>query len=259
MKIGFNLKMNPGSYEEFLELLNLYKKYIKEKNIIHYATFENLVVFAPFLYLLGQNQEKLKEYKIELGAQDGFFEDKGAFTGEISLFMLKNLKIKNVLVGHSERRRYFGENFETIYKKIKKALELEMEIFYLFGESQKSEDYKIVIEQEFSKVLEPLKSQNFDLSKIHYVYEPWWAISTQSGGESACQKYIEEVSNFIKELLKAHFSIEGPKIYYGGSCNSSNIPEILSIKSLNGFLVGSASLKQDEILKIFEILKINLV
>lgn len=251
MTICFNLKMNPSTLCDFKDLLELYEKELATNdNSKCYATLNKLIIFAPFIYLI-QGLKMTKGFnRIVIGAQDGFYKESGPYTAQVSIKMLQNIGIRNILVGHSERRKYFCENIESIALKIKESISLGIETFYLFGEKDKNEDYRKLIENEFGLVLTGI--QNKDFKYLHFVYEPWWAIG---GDSSATIDYIEKASNFIRNLLINKFKIDDSKIYYGGSINSNNMKELYTIKNINGVLIGSASLKKEEVRSIFEITK----
>ena len=155
-----NWKMNPSSFKEAKKLFDSVKK-TKSKNA-------EVVICPPFLYL-----PLLKG--ATLGAQDVFWEEKGAFTGEISATQLKDLKVEYVIIGHSERRRYFGETNEAINKKLKKVLETGLKPIFCVGENE-SEDKAMVLEQQLTQSLMGISRDN--AKHITIAYEPVWAIGT---------------------------------------------------------------------------------
>lgn len=221
-----NWKMNPGTWQEAEELFNAIKE-------------TSAVICPPFVYLreLGiKNQES----GIRLGAQDVFWEDQGAFTGEISAPMLKDIGCQYVIVGHSERRKYFSETDEEVNKKVKAVLEAGLIPIVCIGETEE--------ERENNKTEEILESEikngldGIDYSRVIIAYEPIWAIGTGN----ACD---EEEAQRIKEVIKKMTS-KDIKILYGGSANADNADGYLNQANFDGLLVGGASLKPDEFKRI---------
>lgn len=191
--------------------------------------------------------------KIKLGAQNCFYETQGAFTGEISIPMLKYFNVEYIIVGHSERRTYFGETDELINKKAKAILENNIKPIICIGETlterQQGRTYEILFNQ-LDKCLKDLTTD--ELKNLIIAYEPVWAIGT---GISATKEQIEEAHNKIKEYIGKLFNVSNNDIVlqYGGSVTAQNSNEILSIENVNGALIGGASLKSDIFLKIIEI------
>lgn len=191
--------------------------------------------------------------KIKLGAQNCFYETQGAFTGEISIPMLKYFNVEYIIVGHSERRTYFGETDELINKKVKAILENNIKPIICIGETlterQQGRTYEILFNQ-LDKCLKDLTTD--ELKNLIIAYEPVWAIGT---GISATKEQIEEAHNKIKEYIGKLFNVSNNDIVlqYGGSVTAQNSNEILSIENVNGALIGGASLKSDIFLKIIEI------
>ena len=187
--------------------------------------------------------------KIKLGAQNCFYETQGAFTGEISIPMLKYFNVEYIIVGHSERRTYFGETDELINKKVKAILENNIKPIICIGETlterQQGRTYEILFNQ-LDKCLKDLTTD--ELKNLIIAYEPVWAIGT---GISA----TKEAHNKIKEYIGKLFNVSNNDIVlqYGGSVTAQNSNEILSIENVNGALIGGASLKSDIFLKIIEI------
>jgi len=246
-----NWKMNPTTIKS---ATGIFKETIKEikkidKNI-------RVIFCPPFLYL-----EKLLSYKknqgqIEFGAQNCFFEKSGAFTGEISPLMLKNLGAKYVILGHSERRRYFQESDEIISKKIRAALNVKIKPIFCFGETKeekkRGETIK-VIKNQIQNGLSFVKSEN-DLFKIIFAYEPVWAIGT---GENCPAKEAFEILMYTKKVITQMFSskiADKIKIVYGGSVNSFNFKEYI-LSGYDGLLVGGASLLPKDFSKIIKTLQ----
>jgi len=187
-----------------------------------------------------------------LGAQNCYYKDDGAFTGEVSLDMLQDCNVHYVIVGHSERRHIFNEDNKLIGKKILKVINSGIKPIFCIGEtidemnSGKTYD---VIEQQLAKGLENIKS----LNNIIIAYEPVWAIGT---GLTASAEKIDEIHSFIRKIINKLFKEENSDripILYGGSVNSGNADKLISINGVNGFLIGGASL---DVVKFTDIVKI---
>jgi triosephosphate isomerase len=207
-----------------------------------------VVVFPPSIYLSGILE--LNNSTIHVGAQNFYFEEKGAFTGEISAEQLKELGCSYVLVGHSERRILFGEKEDVLLKKIKAALRAGLNIIYCIGETideREKGEHKVKIQSQ----IELLSSFNeSELSNISIAYEPIWAIGT---GLTATPIQAEEIHDFIRSVLTELFgqSISfNLSLLYGGSCNEKNAVELFNCANIDGGLIGGASLKYDSFSKI---------
>jgi len=184
---------------------------------------------------------------IHVGAQNMNENESGAYTGEISPVMLKDTKVEYVILGHSERRAYYNETDEKINLKIAKALEFDLKPIVCVGE--------VLAEREANKTNDVLKTQitkafkNIDIvnpENVVIAYEPVWAIGT---GKSATSKQAEDACKYIRELLKDIYNEEIAdkiRILYGGSVNTKNINELMSMPNIDGGLVGGASLKEDD-------------
>jgi triosephosphate isomerase (TIM) len=217
---------------------------------------ENLncdVIICPPFTSLSEANSLIKNTKIKLGAQNMYFEDSGAFTGEVSAPMLKSVGCDYVILGHSERRAIFGETDSLINKKIKKALSAGFSVIFCIGETlQQREDgvTKDVVKKQLSEGLQDVTEN--DLAKIIIAYEPVWAIGT---GKVATPAQAEEVHEFIRSYIKDNFSAgaaENLTIQYGGSVKPENAKELLSQKDIDGALVGGASLKADSFISIIK-------
>jgi len=230
-----NFKMNPSSEKEAEDLFLIYQQQIEKlKNV-------DLIVAPPFIYL-----KKALEKNLKTAAQNCFYEDLGAYTGEISSLMLKNIGVDYVILGHSERRK-LGETNEIIAKKVQAALKNNLIPILCVGETKEelSEREKIIQEQ-----LKFVFSQISSQTKIIIAYEPRWAIGT---GDFCDPQVAEEVQGSIKNFLKNQFGFSDIKVLYGGSVDSQNIKLFLSQNNIDGALVGGASLKKEEFAKILEI------
>jgi len=205
------------------------------------------VICPPFVSLAAI-KELIKGSSIKLGAQNIYFEAKGAYTGEISPLMLAEL-CEFVIVGHSERRHYFNETEETIDKKVKAALKVGLKPILCIGEKLE--------ENEAGKTEEVLiKQLGSPSAKIYYssglilAYEPVWAIGT---GRAATGKQANETIGFIRRHISKQYDkriADEVRILYGGSVTADNIAEFINQPEIDGALVGGASLKADEFLGI---------
>ncbi|GIK62025.1 MAG: triose-phosphate isomerase [Ignavibacteriota bacterium] len=209
------------------------------------------VIICPPFTSLSEVSSLLKGTQIKLGAQNMFYEESGAFTGEISADMLKSVDCEFVIIGHSERRVIFNESDELINKKIKTALTKGLKPIFcigeLLGQREKNETMKVVT-QQIEKGLEGISSEQ--MKNIIIAYEPVWAIGT---GKTATPQQAQEVHSFIRDLIAKKFSTsvaENLIIQYGGSVKSENSGELLSQKDIDGALVGGACLKADSFLGI---------
>ena len=187
-----------------------------------------------------------------VAAQNCHFADHGAFTGEISLPMLLELGVKWVLIGHSERRTYFGETNETCNKKLHALVANNMHAIYCVGETleefEKGETKHVIEEQ----VVEGLKGLDpKDLDKIVIAYEPVWAIGT---GKNASKEIAEDICGYIRELVRRDFGkvADEIRILYGGSVKPENVHDYLMQDNVDGALVGGASLKVDSFYQLIE-------
>ncbi|MBQ8424656.1 MAG: triose-phosphate isomerase [Clostridia bacterium] len=179
----------------------------------------------------------------EAGAENCYYLEKGAYTGEISPQMVKSAGATTVLVGHSERRQLFGETNELLNKKVLAALDAGLKVIYCIGETlEEKPNYQEVLRKELVEGLANVKS----FENLIVAYEPIWAIGT---GKVATIEDIDEIHTFVKETISSNFGANVP-ILYGGSVKPSNSGEILSLDSVGGVLIGGASLKAEDYVKI---------
>lgn len=232
-----NWKMNPVSQKEAKALFEGIKKKVKTKNV-------EVVVCPPFVFL-----PLLKG--LILGAQNVYFEEKGAFTGEISVSMLKDLKIEYVIIGHSERRKYFTETDEIINKKIKKALFAKLKVIFCVGETAEERDAGKKSEVLDRQIIQGLKGvTKEEIKNIVIAYEPVWAIGT--GNNCSVDETMSSVL-FIRKVVSKLYNREiadNTRILYGGSVKSDNSASYIKNAGANGLLVGGASLNAEEFSKI---------
>ncbi len=193
---------------------------------------------------------------VKIGAENLHFEDKGAYTGEVSADMLNDLGVTYVIIGHSERRQYFAETDETVNKKTIKALEKGLLPIVCVGESLEQREAGITMDLiaiQIKKAFAGISAA--DAAKVVVAYEPIWAIGT---GKTATAEQAEEVCGGIRAILSSLYDEETAKavtIQYGGSMNASNAAELLSKPNIDGGLIGGASLKSADFAKITEAAK----
>lgn len=190
--------------------------------------------------------EAAKGTNIEIGAENMYFEEKGAFTGEISPNMLTDAGVKYVIIGHSERREYFAETDETVNKKVLKAFEHGLTPIICCGESLTQREQGITIDWIRQQIKIAFLNVTADQAKTAVIaYEPIWAIGT---GKTATSDQAEEVCGAIRECIKEVYdeaTAESVRIQYGGSVNAGNAAELFAKPDIDGGLVGGASLKAD--------------
>lgn len=205
------------------------------------------VPFTDLFYALLTAQNT----NIKIGAQNMHFEEKGAYTGEVSGEMLKSINVEYVIIGHSERRAYYGETDETVNKKLKKALSLGLKPIVCVGESleeRESGKAKEIVTTQTRKALEGLEPK--DVEKTILAYEPIWAIGT---GKTATKEDANETIKWIREEIEKIYGksiAECVIIQYGGSVKSTNAKDLFQMSDIDGGLVGGASLDAQEFAKI---------
>ncbi len=234
--IAGNWKLNKTS-REAMSLVEELKREVSDINGV------DIVVCPPFT-ALGDVSEVVMETNISLGAQNVYWQDSGAFTGEVSAPMLKDLGVQYVIIGHSERRQFFGETNETVNKRIRAALAHGLTPIVCVGEN--------LAERESNKTFDVIKNHcegslanltSDEMKKIVLAYEPVWAIGT---GKTATPEQAQEVHAYIRELLSKLFGKEvsqSVRIQYGGSVTPENIGILIAKSDIDGALVGGASLK----------------
>ena len=217
-----NWKMNPNTLEEAKNLFGLVKK-----GVVPMSKNLEIVICPPFIYL---SLLCLKPYTLnpKLGAQNCSWEQKGAYTGEISPKMLKNLGVEYVIIGHSERRKYFKETNEIIEKKLKAVIELGLK--------------PILCIDKISQIPKDIENWKLKIENLIIAYEPLFAIGT---GKAYFWQKAKEMRNKIQKSLD-----KNTKILYGGSVNSQNAKDYIKQAGFNGLLVGGASLDAKEFIKI---------
>ena len=235
--IAGNWKMN-GLKKDLSFLRNLLL-FIKNKNL----KSTEILICPPFT-LIDTFSNLSKNTPLKIGAQDCHFEESGAYTGEISANMLKNLGVSYVILGHSERRRYCKENNHLINSKIKIAQKSGLKTILCIGETLSERKKKSTLRVIGRQIKDSLKG-NIDPMNLEIAYEPVWAIGT---GQIPSAEDIFLVHAFIKDKLDSFYGKKAKniRILYGGSVNSKNISSIFGIDNVTGALIGGGSLKISE-------------
>jgi triosephosphate isomerase (TIM) len=211
------------------------------------------VVLCPPFTSLALAGELLKGKKIGIGAQNIHQKDEGAYTGEISAQMIKSLNCDYVILGHSERRQYFGETNHLINAKVKNALKNGLKPILCVGETldeRENDLHKKIVDEQVTLCLKELSSD--DMKNVIIAYEPVWAIGT---GKTATPEQANEMHVLIREALENIFGkevSENTRILYGGSMNDKNAKELLSKPDIDGGLIGGASLKAESFIQIIK-------
>jgi triosephosphate isomerase len=241
--IAGNWKMNK-TVGESLDLIRELKKTLSGAEGVEVA------VAPPFTALFAAHKE-LEGSSIRLAAQNLYWEEKGAFTGEISPLMLQEVGCQYVIIGHSERRQFFGETDETVNRRIKAALVHGLKVIFCVGETSREREEGrtfFVIGEQIEGGLKGLDTQRMGDAVI--AYEPVWAIGT---GKTATPEQAEEVHRFIRgriEQVHSREVSEKIRIQYGGSVIPENIKDLMNQPDIDGALVGGASLKAESFSKI---------
>ncbi len=234
--IAGNRKMNK-TIGEAIELANGLKRELYD------ITSIDIVIATPFTALSDVN-EAITDSNIDLGGQDLYWEEKGAYTGEVSAQMLKDAGCKYVIIGHSERRKYFGETNEAVNKKVKAALKTGLLPIVCVGERLEEREKQKTFDVVRDHVENSLKDiSKDDILKVTIAYEPVWAIGT---GKNATPDQAEEVHKFIRGFIAKLYdgaTASLLRIQYGGSVTPDNIEGLINMEDIDGALVGGASLK----------------
>ena len=245
--VAGNWKMN-NDLEESKKLVKGIKKAIKKNPLKNIR-----VIVGPTSVNLSAVVKKAKKSEVEVAAQNMHQAESGAYTGEISAKMLKSIGVKIVILGHSERREYFGEKDELLAKKVDAALANNMEVIFCFGEvleDRKSGKHFKVVESQIKNGLFHLDAKAW--KNIILAYEPVWAIGT---GETASPEQAQEMHAFIRKIVEDKYDkkvAENVSILYGGSVKPSNAKEIFSNPDVDGGLIGGAALNVVDFKAIIE-------
>ncbi len=222
------------------------------KAIMPRAKWCDVVVCVPFVNIPAA-LKAFKDLRISVGAQNMFYEKSGAYTGEVSADMLKDLGVKYVIIGHSERRQYFGETDFTVNKKVLAALEAGLHPIICVGESLEQRELGITMELIALQVKSALAGVPAEkLRKCVIAYEPIWAIGT---GKTATPEQAEEVCENIRAVIRKLYGAKVARaisILYGGSMNEKNAYDLLAQPDIDGGLIGGASLVPEKFVKIIE-------
>ncbi len=242
-----NWKCNPATLREAQKMFLALMAGVKSSKA-------EVVICPPFVYLT-EAAKIFKAGRIKLGAQNCFFTESGPYTGEVSPLMLKNIGVKYVILGHSERVMILGETNEMTAKKVKAALAAGLRPIVCVGEdlAEKSRGQTFqIIEKELQENLALLAKNQ--IKEVVIAYEPLWAISTTGNSQNCSADEALTVILFLRKLLS---KMVGPKasrvlpILYGGSADSKNVKDYLQSEAISGLLVGGASLNVKEFLRIF--------
>lgn len=244
--IAGNWKMNYNLQQAVAFIQQLKEEVLKKER-------NSDIIICPNFIALSEAKKIIKDSPIKLGAQNIYFEDSGAFTGETSADMIKSAGCDYVILGHSERRTIFKESDELINKKIKQALKHELHPIFCLGETLDERENGItnnIVEKQLERGLENVTAE--EMLKIIIAYEPVWAIGT---GRNATPEQAQEVHSFIRNLLIVEYGLgiaEQIIIQYGGSVKPDNAKDLLSQPDIDGALVGGACLKVDSFIGIIE-------
>ena len=235
--IAGNWKMNKTP-SEAVELVNLLKDLVKNDDV-------DVVYCVPAIDIVPV-VEAAKGTNIQVGAENMYFEESGAYTGEISAAMLVDAGVKYVIIGHSERRDYFKEDDVLLNKKVKKAFEAGITPILCCGESLEQRELGVTMDWIRLQIKSDLKDITAEqVASMVIAYEPIWAIGT---GKTATSDQAQEVCKGIRDLIAEIYdtdTAEAVRIQYGGSMNAGNAAELLAKPDIDGGLIGGASLKAD--------------
>lgn len=240
--IAGNWKMNKTPSETATFINELSDKVKQTKDIV--------ICAVPFVCIPAALKAS-KRTKIKIAAQNMHYEDKGAFTGEVSAEMLVDLGVQYVIIGHSERRQYYNETDATVNRKVLKALKAGLKPIICVGESLEQRETGVTadfVRYQVGYALNGVSAE--DMKNIVIAYEPIWAIGT---GKTATNEQANEVCKTIRQALNEKYGkkvANATYIQYGGSVNVKNAAELFSMSDIDGGLVGGASLKSDDFCKI---------
>ena len=242
--VAGNWKMN-NSLNETINLINNLKQNVGRTDV--------KVMIAPSFPFLKTAVDQLKDVNIEVVAQNINDNKSGAFTGEVSIDMLKSIGVDSTLIGHSERRAYYHEDDKLLLKKINIALEFNMNVIFCFGEElkdRKSNSHFQVVKSQLDNTVMKLDSKSWN--KLVLAYEPVWAIGT---GETASADQAQEIHEFVRNHISEKFNNDianNVSILYGGSVKPSNAVEIFSKNDVDGGLIGGAALNASDFTEIIK-------
>lgn len=241
--VAGNWKMNTLPAEG----VELARAIVADRETVHAGV--HFIVCPPFTHLISV-AEALRGSDVELGAQDCAAEAKGAYTGEVSAAMVAATGCRYVILGHSERRQYYGETSASLNKKMVQAYAQGLVPIYCVGENLAEREagrHFALVRDQIEQVVYNLTAEQF--ASLVIAYEPVWAIGT---GKTATAEQAQEIHRYIREVLAARFgaAAEECSILYGGSCKPSNAAELFAQPDVDGGLIGGAALKADDFLAI---------
>ena len=211
------------------------------------------VVIAPTYLAAAKVADVVKGTNVKLAVQDVHFKDQGAYTGKVSVDMVKEIGAEYIIIGHSEQRQYFHETNETVNLKVKKTLEASLKPIICIGETLDERNggkLEAVLSEQVKGAFENVSKE--DAAKCVLAYEPVWAIGT---GVVATDEQAEETQKFVRSVVKEIYGeeiAEGMRIQYGGSMKPNNAAGLLAQKDIDGGLIGGAALKADSFFAIIE-------
>jgi triosephosphate isomerase (TIM) len=217
----------------------------KAINNIKLDVNEQIAVFPSSIYLV--SIKNTVDSSVRVGAQNAYYENSGAFTGEVSLSQLRAIGIDTIIIGHSERRDIFGETHDLLHQKVNAAAALDMTIFFCCGEQladREQGNHFSVVEKQLADSLFQLDPEQ--MKNVVIAYEPVWAIGT---GVTATSEQAEEMHAHIRSLLSTKYGdavAQSTSILYGGSCKPSNAGELFSQPNIDGGLIGGAALTYED-------------
>ncbi len=241
----FNWKTNPDSIREAIQLAKETMRAVR-------GSGASVVIAPPFIFL-ERLATTLRGSRVRLGAQDVFWGEGGAHTGEVSWHQLQNLRVTHVILGHSERRA-LGETDSIINKKVKAALGAGLRVVLCVGEQkqQGEKSARNFVQTQLRKNLRGVRELEQAAGRLIVAYEPVWAISTTKGAKQCSPQYAAEMIRYIERLLVSSYPGRAT-IVYGGSINGRDIKEFAVQRDIDGFLVGGASLRKNDIRAIIKI------
>jgi len=248
--VAGNWKMNLD-YNEGLSLFSEIANMIKDE----ITGNQQVVVCSPFIHLYSLAQLAKRYSNVSIGAQNANQNESGAYTGEVSARMIKSVGAEYVILGHSERRQYYGEDNQLLAAKVDMALKHDLKPIFCIGETleeRESDQFFDVIQKQLNEGIFGLSEPDF--TKVVLAYEPVWAIGT---GKTATAEQAQEIHAFIRNAIAEKYNqqiADDTTILYGGSCNAKNAPELFAQPDIDGGLIGGASLKSrdfTDIVKVF--------
>ncbi len=239
--IAANWKMNktPAEAREFMDVF---------VNLVKGVYDSEIVIFVPYIDLFIM-QDITKNTNIKIGAQNVHHAENGAYTGEISVKMLREMNVEYVIIGHSERRQYYNENDENVNKKLKAVLDSGIKPIVCIGETIEQRQAGIAREFVSNQVRNALKGlTKEEVEKTIMAYEPIWAISTSGIGQVATKEDADEACGWVRDAIREIYGdiADNVIVQYGGSVNPSNALGLFGMSNIDGGLVGGASLKPED-------------